>query len=380
MSSAASDHDSRWSGVALALGAAALFGVSVPVAKLLLGNGLDPLLLAGVLYLGSGLGLTLFRALRGVITAPAQEAPLRRADLPQLLLVIAAGGIAAPVLLMLGLAHTDAASASLLLNVEGLATLAIAWIVFRENAGTRIILGAGAILAGAVLVTWGGSATGTGWGALLVIAACIAWAIDNNLTRKLSAADPVSIAAWKGLAAGSVNFALALVRGAALPPPDVLAAAALLGFFGYGVSLVLFVLALRHLGVARTGAYYATAPFLGAALSVVLLGQPLTLTLLTAGALMVFGVWLHISEAHGHWHRHRPMEHEHRHGHDLHHVHGHGPDVPKDTTHSHAHRHLPAAHRHPHYPDLHHRHDHEQTPDETAESDQHPAGHRHRSS
>lgn len=349
-----------WPGAALALGSALLFGASTPLAKLLLGDGLGFWLLAGLLYLGSGVGLAALGCARRALRSPATEPPLRRADLPWLGLVVLAGGVAGPLLLMFGLVHSRASAAALLLNVEGLATMAIAWVVFHENVDRRLLLGALAILTGAVLLSWrGGGPGGVGPGALAIIGACLAWGVDNNLTRKLSAADPVQIAAIKGLAAGSVNLLLAFAAGAPVPSLGVVAGAAVLGLFGYGISLVLFVLALRHLGTARTGAYFSTAPFIGATLALLLFHDPLTPQLLLAALLMAIGVYLHLAERHEHPHAHEAMTHEHRHRHDAHHRHAHGPDDPQGEPHTHQHRHAPLVHRHPHYPDLHHRHDHE---------------------
>jgi drug/metabolite transporter (DMT)-like permease len=262
---------------------------------------------------------------------------------------------------MFGLARTEAADASLLLNLEGLATMGIAWLVFRENVDRRLLLGAFAILGGAVLLSWQGQAAFS-WGALLIAGACLCWGIDNNLTRKLSSADPVQIAMLKGMVAGVVNLLLALASGAALPSPGILLAACGVGFLGYGVSLALFVLGLRHLGTARTAAYFSLAPFVGAVLAVIMLGEPMTAKLLAAGALMALGLWLHLAERHDHEHVHEAMEHEHRHYHDEHHRHTHGPDAPPGEPHTHWHRHEPVAHRHPHYPDLHHRHTHRKAP------------------
>lgn len=344
-----------WPGVAMALGSAVLFGASTPLAKLLLAA-VDPQLLAALFYLGAGLGLGLIHTGRAAIGLPAPEAPLRRSDLPWLAAVVVFGGIAGPLLLMLGLARTSAASGSLLLNLEGLATMAIAWIVFRENVDRRLLLGAGAILAGAVVLSWTGQRFALDGGGLLVAAACLCWGIDNNLTRKLSSADPVVIALIKGLGAGIVNLSLALLRGAALPSPGTTAAAALVGFFGIGVSLVLFVLALRHLGAARTGAYFSLAPFIGAGLATILLGEPVTTQLVVAGVLMAIGLYLHLAERHEHVHTHEAIEHEHSHVHDAHHQHRH--DGPVTEPHSHWHRHEPLRHKHVHYPDLHHRHGH----------------------
>jgi drug/metabolite transporter (DMT)-like permease len=343
-------------GILLALLSAVLFGASTPLAKILLGS-VAPWTMAGLLYLGAGLGLAGIHLARNALRLPAIEAPLRRSDLPWLVAVITAGGILGPLFLMFGLARTDAASASLLLNLEGLATMSIAWLVFRENVDRRLLLGAFAILTGAVVLSWEGTAS-LDWGAALIALACISWAIDNNLTRKLSSADPVQIAMLKGLVAGTVNLTLAVAQGAALPSGGIVLAACVVGFFGYGISLALFVLGLRYLGAARTGAYFSLAPFLGAVLSLVLLDEPLTLRLIAAGGLMAFGLWLHLTERHEHEHRHEAMEHEHRHRHDEHHQHAHGPNDPPGEPHSHWHRHEPLVHRHPHYPDLHHRHSH----------------------
>ncbi|MCB1545282.1 MAG: DMT family transporter [Rhodoblastus sp.] len=345
-----------WPGVPLAFASAVLFGASTPFAKLLLGE-IDPQPLAGLMYLGAGLGLSAVHAGRAAFGTEAPEAPLRRADAPWLAAVVLFGGVAGPLLLMLGLARTSASSGSLLLNLEGLATMAIAWIVFRENVDRRLLVGAGAILAGAVVLSWRGEGVRLDAGGLLIAAACLAWGIDNNLTRKLSSADPVLIALIKGLAAGAMNLSFALLRGAELPSVAAVVAAGSVGFFGVGVSLVFFVLALRYLGSARTGAYFSLAPFIGALVALGLLREPITVQLVAAGALMGFGLWLHLSERHDHMHEHAAIEHEHSHVHDAHHQHAH--DGPTIEPHSHWHRHEPMRHRHVHYPDLHHRHSHE---------------------
>lgn len=350
-------------GLCLALLSAVLFGISTPFAKMLLGD-MTPQMAAGLLYLGSGVGLALVLRARAALRLPTHdEAPLTRADLPCLLAVIAAGGVAGPLLLMVGLARTDAASASLLLNLESMATLLIAWVVFRENVDRRLLFGAGCILLGAGVLSWQGQATFAP-GALYIAAACLCWGIDNNLSGRLSAADPVRIAMIKGVVAGSVNLLAALVfQHAALPGAGIIAAAAGVGFLGYGVSLVLFMLGLRHLGAARTGAYFALAPFVGALVSVALFhGQEGDMPrLLVAGVLMGTGLWLHLSERHAHIHEHEEMEHTHRHVHDAHHQHLHGPDDPAGEPHTHRHRHTKLVHSHAHYPDLHHRHTHDDT-------------------
>ena len=281
---------------------------------------------------------------------------MRARDVLWLAAVVLFGGLVGPLLLMLGLARTDASSGSLLLNLEGLFTMGIAWLVFRENVDRRLLLGACAILAGATVLSWRGHGIELDIGAELIASACLAWGIDNNLTRKLSSADPVLTATIKGLAAGTVNTGLAILSGAALPAASITGAMAIVGFFGIGVSLVLFVLALRHLGAARTGAYFSLAPFIGAVLAIGLLHETLTMNLVLAGLLMGFGLWIHLAERHDHEHEHEWLEHEHSHRHDWHHQHQH--EVPVAEPYSHWHRDPTLRHAHPHYPDLHHRHRH----------------------
>ena len=339
--------------IAYALAAALLFGASTPAAKHLAGE-LPAFLLAGLLYAGSGLGLAAWMLVR---RAPA--APPRGADLPWLAGAVLAGGVAGPVLLMLGLARTPAATTSLLLNLEGAITALIAWFAFRENFDRRIAAGLALILGGGAIVSYApGAAAGAGAGALFVAGACLAWAIDNNLTRRVSAADAVAIAAIKGIAAGAVNLAIAFALGA--PPPGAASAlaAGAIGFLGYGVSLALFVVALRELGAARAGAYFSVAPFAGVALSVAALGEAPGAAFWVALPLVAAGVWLHVTERHAHAHVHEPMAHEHARVHDEHHRHAH--DFPWDGAepHSHPHRHDRLAHAHAHYPDIHHRHGH----------------------
>ena len=344
------------SGIPIALLSAALFGASTPFAKLLLGS-VDPWMLAGLLYLGAGLGLGLLRLLQAARGTHRAEARLVRADLPWLVLVVLAGGVAGPLFLLFGLARTDAASAALLLNLEGLATMVIAWLAFRENVDRRLLFGAAAILAGAVLISWRGTAS-VDLGAGLIAMACLCWGIDNNLTRRLSSADPMQIAMIKGFGAGAVNLSIALMQGSHLPASGIVLISGLIGFLGYGVSLALFILALRLLGAARTGAYFSLSPFVGAALAVALLGAPVTVQLLAGGALMAVGLWLHLTEDHAHVHEHPVIEHDHRHVHDAHHQHDHDAGGVGDAPHAHLHRHAPLIHKHPHYPDLHHRHEH----------------------
>ncbi len=339
----------------IALLAAAVFGLSTPFAKLLLGD-ISPWALASLLYLGSGLGLGVITLLRR--GTDASEARLSRADLPWLLGTIVFGGVLGPILLLLGLTSTDAASASLLLNLEAVFTLLLAWVVFKEHVDRRLLLGAAAIVAGALLLSWQGRLGEASLGMGLIALACLSWGIDNNLTRKIAAVDPFVLASVKGVVAGTVNGVLAYVMGASLPAAAPIAGAMALGFVSYGLGLVLFILALRFLGTARTGAYYGTAPFIGAVAAMLLLGEPLTVVLVIAGLLMAIGAWLHLSERHAHDHAHEEMDHTHRHIHDEHHQHQHGPDDPKGEPHSHRHTHAPLRHTHAHYPDMHHRHRH----------------------
>jgi drug/metabolite transporter (DMT)-like permease len=345
-------------GVQLALLAAVLFGASTPLAKGLLAI-VPPQILAGLLYLGSGLGLGVLWLWRRR-TGKAGQAALTRRDLPWLAGAIGFGGFLGPLLLLIGLSHTPASAASLFLNLEGVFTALLAWIVFRENVDRRIALGMVAIVAGGALLAWQGRLEWGGLsGPLLVAAACLCWAIDNNLTQKVSASDPLQIAALKGATAGTVNLAIGLSLAGSLPTLPRVGAALVLGFFGYGLSLVLFVLALRSLGTARTGAYFSTAPFVGGVLSVILWHEPVTVTLLAAGGLMAFGVWLHLTEYHIHDHIHDPLSHAHPHTHDPHHQHSHAPDDPPGDPHTHTHVHEALRHSHPHFPDIHHRHGHD---------------------
>jgi drug/metabolite transporter (DMT)-like permease len=339
--------------------AAVLFGLSTPLAKSVLPF-VQPGLLAGLLYLGSGIGLGIYSLCQlARLQKGAREASLKRSDAPWLAGAILAGGMVGPLLLMWGLAQTPASSASLLLNFEGVFTALLAWFVFKENFDARIAWGMALIAAGGVCLSWmGHPASGVPLGALAIVGACLAWAVDNNLTRKVSAGNPVQTAMLKGLVAGGVNTAIGLLLGAKLPDSVVLLKAGLIGFFGYGISLTFFVLALRHIGTARTGAYFSTAPFVGSAVAVVFLGDALSVGFVLAAILMALGVWLHLTERHEHLHHHEPIEHEHLHTHDEHHQHTHSSSDPPGEPHSHPHRHEPLTHSHPHYPDIHHRHTH----------------------
>ena len=346
-------------GVMVALGSAVLFGMSTPLAKILVGT-VSPLVLAGLLYAGSGLGLSLVLVGRHVWTAGGSSMSLpQRGEWRWLAGAIFFGGVVGPVALTYGLVTSAASTASLLLNLEGVFTALLAWFLFRENFDRRVMLGMFSIVAGGLLLVWTPGKNGeVSFGLVLIALACLCWAIDNNLTRKVSASDAMLIAGLKGLVAGAVNLGLALLIGQKLPPLGVLSLAMTVGFFGYGVSLVLFVLALRHLGTARAGAYFSVAPFFGAALAVLLQGEVVTVQLIAAGLLMAAGVWLHITERHGHRHEHEQQEHTHAHSHDEHHRHSHAFAWDGREPHTHPHVHMPLTHTHAHFPDVHHRHPH----------------------
>lgn len=341
------------SGTAAAMAAAVLFGVSAPVAKILLADA-EPLVLGAVLYLGAGLGMTAIRV--GLRGAP-REAALRRSDLPLLFAVTIAGAVIAPVLLLAGLQRVSAVTGSLVLNLEGPLTVGLAVLFFGEQLRAAALLGAVLIMTGAaVLGLAPGTLQGDVWGVLGVGAACAAWAVDNNLTQRLSLRDPLAIVQAKGLVGGSIALVLAVVIGSALPSARVIAWALLLGFLSYGVSVVLAVHAMRRIGVARQAALFATAPFVGVLVSMAALGDRPGLRELAAMTLMILGLGCFLRERHAHRHAHEPLRHDHRHVHDAHHRHAHDAASPAGEPHAHEHIHETLAHDHPHTPDLHHRH------------------------
>lgn len=340
-------------GASAALLSAILFGISTPLSKTFL-DSMSPWLMAGLLYSGSGIGLALQRRIRN-----APKARLSTSEKRWFSLAILTGGCIAPVLLLYGLAEMPASGAALLLNAESVMTAGIAWFVFKENVDRRIAIGLVFIIFGAIVLSWESNMQmGALWPSLAVLGACLCWAIDNNLTRKVSHQDATWIASTKGLVAGAVNIGLAILLGSKWPSVTDTVSTLILGLFAYGASLTLFVIALRDLGTARTGAYFSTAPFIGACLAVVM-GEPITSPLIIAASLMGLGVLLHLTERHEHWHNHEPMAHTHYHEHDEHHQHEHEAPVASGTGHTHWHVHAPLRHRHPHYPDIHHQHQHE---------------------
>src|SRR5215831_10204579 len=342
-----------------ALASAALFGVSTPAAKLLVGS-ISPVTLAGLLYCGAGIGVALLRRILPSIVTGAPEVSVARAELPWLAGAIGAGGVLGPLLLMFGLARTDAATASLLLTLEGAATALMAWFIFHENFDRRIAIGMASLVAGAAVLAWSGAPSFHSiLGPLAIAGACVSWGLDNNLTRKVSLADPLQIAMLKGMIAGPFNLVLGLGISREIPSVSDILLTGIVGFLGYGVSLALFVIALRNLGTARTGAYFSTAPFIGSAVAVIVLGEPITAQLLVAAALMAIGVWLHLTEHHEHDHFHEALVHAHPHVHDIHHRHDHKATDPPGEPHTHSHEHRPVRHKHPHVPDMHHTHRHD---------------------
>ncbi|ARG97257.1 DMT family transporter [Legionella micdadei] len=341
--------------IVTAFSAAILFGASIPFAKELLGN-IPPVLLAGLLYLGSGLGLLLFRLIKD---RGWQPSGLLKKEWLWLLCVIGFGGVLGPVLLMLGLTQTNAATASLLLNLEAVLTVLLAWVLFKESTDRRIIFGMLLIVIGSILLTWSNQISQPQWmGTIAIALACLCWAIDNNLTRSISTADPLFIASTKGLVAGITNISLAFMLHLSIPNWTQISYALMIGLLGYGISLVLFVLALRNLGTARTGAYFSTAPFIGAAIAILFFGGTTSTLFWIATLLMAIGVWIHLTESHEHRHTHEYLFHYHSHVHDEHHQHKH--DFPWDgmEPHAHPHEHKSMIHTHRHYPDIHHRHKH----------------------
>jgi drug/metabolite transporter (DMT)-like permease len=343
-----------------ALLAAALFGASAPLSKLLLGE-IMPIQLSAFLYLGSGIIILVVIFLRQMNNRSLQhrEAPLRGTDLPWLAGAVLAGGVAAPIILMYSLQTTPAATASLLLNFEGIATALIAVFIFKE-ALNRLAWGAVILIAiASILLTLNtDGARGISIGALGVLGAAALWGLDNNLTRNISNKDPLAIVATKGITAGIVSLLLAIAVESQFPEPKAALQAMLLGVFSYGLSIVLFVLALRQAGTARTSALFSTAPLAGVILSLAIFQEPPPLSFWIALPLMALGTILLLREQHQHIHIHERLVHEHAHDHaELHHNHNHEPSVA--GVHSHLHTHDEIEHTHEHLPDIHHRHSHQ---------------------
>lgn len=343
---------------ALALLAAALYAVSIPFSKALLAE-VAAFSMAAFLYLGAGTGMLVLRGAGRLLGQPRREAALAWTDLPWAALVVVLD-IAAPVCLMLGLQHATASSAALLSNFEIVTTSLIALAVFREAIGRRQALAIALVTLASVLLSADLTQLSFAPGSLLVLLACVFWGLENNCTRRLSVKDPAQIVVLKGLGSGGGALLLALLVGEKMPPLPTVGAALALGFLCYGLSIFCYVKAQRGLGAARTSTFYAAAPFLGAALSLVLLRESVGWQLGVATALLAAGFALMATERHHHAHTHAALAHEHRHGHDDAH-HGHTHDGAVSGEHSHPHIHEPTTHEHEHLPDVHHEHGHEHT-------------------
>jgi len=343
-----------------ALAAAALFGAATPVSKIMLA-GVKPFMLASLCYFGSGLALASWKFFSGAVRGPgaAREPALAVKDWPYISGFILAGGVLAPVMLFKGLLLTTSSGASILLNLELIFTSLVAWIVFKEHTGARFWTAAALIVSGAALlsVDFYNFSFSFENGSILVALSAFFWGIDNNFTAKLSVKDPVAIALIKGLAGGSINLALAFWAGELVWSPALWLPGLALGAVSYGVSLVFFIMAMRGLGAARSGAVFGAYPFFGALLSVVFLKEPLTAPLISAFIVMAVGFYLVVSERHAHEHRHEELIHDHLHAHDdSHHTHWH--IMESEAGHTHPHAHAPERHSHEHLPDTHHKHKH----------------------
>ena len=334
-----------------ALLAALFFGASAPLSKLFLVD-VPPVLMAAFLYLGSGTGISLVK-LSQRLASSQKEAGIKPPDVKWLAGAIVSGGILAPIVLMISLKNTPASTASLLLNFEGVGTTLIALFFFRESISRRALTAIFVItLASIFLSTDFKSGFGFSLGALGVILACVLWGVDNNFTRNISAKDPLTIVAWKGLVAGTFSLFFGIFLGQQLPSLAAILSILLLGFISYGLSTMLFIYSMRGLGAARTSALYGTAPLAGVLLSFIIFREPITVLFIFAAALMAAGALSLANEEHAHFHIHMPVVHEHRHTHDESHEHD-----ENDITHSHEHEHLHTEHEHGHMPDIHHRHE-----------------------
>ncbi len=342
-----------------AIAAAVLFGASAPLTKLLLGQ-IQPVFLAGLLYLGSGIGLLPTRYVLHLRSENSHtEARLGKSDVLRVIGAMVTGGVAAPIVLMLGLKHTPAATASLLLNFEAVSTAFIAGVVFKEAIGRQVWIAIICItVAGAILSVDPNAAWGISIGALGILAACVLWGVDNNITSTISAKDPLTIVTIKSLGAGTFSVILALVLRNDIPSPGIIITTMVVGYFTYGLSIVLFILAMRGLGAARASTLFGTGPFVGAILSFFVFKSIPDLRFILALPLMIAGAAILLGEKHSHKHVHSAITHEHRHTHDdAHHQHLHSESDP-EQPHSHMHLHDDVLHDHRHSPDMHHRHDH----------------------
>jgi drug/metabolite transporter (DMT)-like permease len=345
------------SGQFLAIMSAALFGVSPVLCKMLIGE-MSPALLAGLLYLGSGIGLQLYLLLKGR-NSFQELSRISSQNRLKLLGAVLSGGIVAPLCLTYGIKYGTASEVTLLLNMETVATTLISWMVFKEYIGYRVWTGKSFILiAAAFIILQNEGELSLSFPGLLVVIACIFWGIDNNLTRDIEELPSTTLALFKGLGAGIFNIILALLFTAGSATAYQTGGALAIGALSYGLSLVLFVEALRRIGAARTTTFFAVGPFIGTLLSIVMLGESPPATYWVAASLMLGGMFLLYREKHGHLHSHEPVSHRHGHIHDEHHRHPHPADNSRGR-HDHPHSHEPLTHIHGHWPDIHHRHGHQ---------------------
>ncbi|MFT8316026.1 MAG: EamA family transporter [Clostridium sp.] len=354
-------NKSKYYPVIMALLSAILFGASAPITKILLGK-IEPVPLASLLYLGSGVGLMIFQFVIFIIKKQKiNEASLKKKDFKWLLGAVVIGGIIAPIIQMISLNITPASTASLLLNFEGVATAILAIVFFKENVSKQVIGGVILITLASIILSWDfTNQWGFSLGSLGIIFACFCWGIDNNFTRNISSKNPFSIVTIKGIGAGTFSFILAIVLKSPIPQFKIIVLAMIIGFFCYGLSIVLFVYAMRSLGSTRTSALYGTAPFIGTILSFILLKDIPNIMFIIASPVMIFGTIFLLKETHNHRHKHLALQHEHRHNHaDGHHNHKHTDEqIIINAYHSHLHTHMAIEHTHPHSPDIHHRHSH----------------------
>jgi drug/metabolite transporter (DMT)-like permease len=342
------------SGTVLAALAALAFGLTTPFIQRF-GTGLGPFTTAAWLYLGAILG-AIGRPHRGT---ERREASLRLRHFPRLLAIAFFGAALAPALFAWGLQRVSATYGSLLLNGEAVFTVGLAALLHHEHVGRRVALAVLLMFAGGAVTVAGASSTGSVGllGSLAVVAAVFSWALDNVLTRPFADLDPAAVVRVKALGGVLLTGALAFSCGEPRPGWTPIIGLLACGATGYGVSLRLYLLAQRRIGAGRTGSVFAVAPFVGAALALVLGDKPAGVTTAVAAVLFIAGLALHLTERHGHEHVHAALAHDHAHSHDDgHHAHRH--DVPPVGPHSHPHRHDATAHAHPHGPDVHHVHEH----------------------
>lgn len=332
--------------------AALLFGASTPASKALLGS-IGPFTLAGLLYLGGALAV-LPISFRGG-SAELRRAPRQRA---MLALAVLFGGAVGPVVMLFGLQAASAASVSLWLNAETVATALLAWLFFHEHMDRRTVIAIALVLAGGLLLAAPEGAAGWRAGALVALA-CLCWGIDNNLTALISGFTPAQTTAVKGIGAGSVNLAIGLATEGQIPGVAVIAAALVVGAFSYGLSIMLYISGAQQLGASRSQLIFSTSPFLGVLLAWTLLAEPIQPFQIGAAVAMAVGLYVMLTARHEHVHTHEAMHHTHSHRHDDgHHDHVH-PGLPAWVRHTHPHEHSPITHSHPHEPDIHHRHGHD---------------------